>query len=190
MSRPCDIRGKELGKVTADERLSQARDVVAVRPERVVVALGQSLVLISRVGRLVLGGTRGRVRWKDGALYVLDERSGVVWMLKGLQQIGVRSVDEAYAKALIGELPPAAPDTHTAFLEAARIVGLLCRGEAAPSAAGASPLTAWGRRACFPSAPAAAKPSPLPLQDSGGFRGVGRRRFPKSSGSEGDHNAG
>ena len=113
----------DLLRLATDEGLERARDLVLIGPSRVVVALNESLVLLTPQGRLVLGNIRARVRWAAGTLYALDERTGIVWSLKGLEPIGRREVDEDYAAALIRALPADAPETHVAFMEAARIVG-------------------------------------------------------------------
>jgi hypothetical protein len=113
----------DLLRLATDEGLARARDLVSVGPSRVVVALDESIVLLTPQGRLVIGAIQGRVRWQSGVLYVFDERTGIVWSLAGLGEVGVRLVDEAYAKALIDALPPEAALIHSAFLEAARILG-------------------------------------------------------------------
>ena len=125
----------DLLRLVNDEGLGRVRDLAPVGPAKVVVALNESLVLLTPQGRLVLGNVKGRVRWRTGTLYVLDERTGTVWSLKGLEAIGAREADEAYARALIQALPESAPATHAAFLEAARIVGC----ELAEKWKGASP---------------------------------------------------
>lgn len=130
----------DLLRLATDEGLERVRDLVLVGPAKVVVALNESLVLLTPQGRLIVGNLKGRVRWSSGTLYVLDERTGTVWSLKGIDTIGAREVDEAYARALIKAVPADAPATHAAFLEAARIVGCelaeklksASRGAAAP----------------------------------------------------------
>jgi hypothetical protein len=113
----------ELLRIATDDGLTRARDVTLTGAARAVVALNESLVLLTPQARLVIGTLRARVRWTRGVLYVLDERTGTVWSLRGLETVGVLSADEAYAAALIKALPADASPTHAAFLEAARILG-------------------------------------------------------------------
>jgi hypothetical protein len=69
---------------------------------------------------------RARVRWTNNALYVLDERLGLLWKVSGLEQLGTAESDKAHAMTILKQLPAGASETDSRFLEAARIVG--CEG--------------------------------------------------------------
>jgi len=115
--------GNEFIELARDPGLPKARDVVLVGPDRAVAALGSGVVLLSKNTRLPLAGLQARVRWSHDFLYLLDVTTGVIWKVQGLQKVGTLLADRGYAKALIAALPKTAPESHTAFLEAARIVG-------------------------------------------------------------------
>ena len=77
-------------------------------------------------GIAVLALIRARVRWADNALFVLDESWGAVSNISGLDRLGSVDGDKVHASAILKQLPSKAPETHPAFLQAARIVG--CEG--------------------------------------------------------------
>jgi hypothetical protein len=118
--------GKKVTRLLDDEGLLSARDVSLVSASRAVVALPNTLALVTERGIAVLALIRARVRWADDALYVLDETWGLVWKISGLERLGTAESDKAHAAKILKLVPSGAPDTHPAFLEAARIVG--CEG--------------------------------------------------------------
>lgn len=117
---------RSVTRLLEDEGLRAARDVALVAPGRSVVALPDTLALVTDRGIAVLALIRARVRWSDNALFVLDESWGAVWKVSGLDRLGTVDGDKAHASAILKQLPPGAPETHLGFLQAARIVG--CEG--------------------------------------------------------------
>ena len=103
-----------------DIGLRQAIDVVLIGPNRVVVALPNVVVLVTDRTRIVLGGLSARIRWKEGTLYALDQTSGIVWTLTGLEAIGVPEKDRERARQLAGQAASAAAPE---YLEAVRLAG-------------------------------------------------------------------
>lgn len=114
---------KALARLWTDSAASRIHDVAVVGDRRVAVATKRSLMLVSQGRALVLGGIGGRVRWSDGLLFVADEQTGIVWQLAGLGKIGDRADDEQYAAALVRVTPAQNAEKHSAFMEAARIIG-------------------------------------------------------------------
>lgn len=117
---------RSVTRLLEDEGLRSARDVALVAPGRSVVALPDTLALVTDRGIAVLALIRARVRWADNALFVLDESWGAVWKISGLDRLGSVDGDKVHASAILKQLPSKAPETHPAFLQAARIVG--CEG--------------------------------------------------------------
>jgi hypothetical protein len=118
--------GKSATRLYADEGLASARDVCLLSPTRAIVALQNFVVLIDKGSPLVLAIMPARVRQVDGVVYLLDQRGGIVWKISGIDQVGDRDHDRAYAARLLTHLPKGRPENDLAFLEAARIVG--CEG--------------------------------------------------------------
>jgi hypothetical protein len=117
---------KTVATLRKDPGLQSARDAVLIGPSRAVVALANTLLLITDRGATVLAFLKARVRWTDGALYVLDEQWGLIWRLTGLEHVGTAGADAAHAAALVGRRGQSAAETDPGFLEAARLVG--CEG--------------------------------------------------------------
>ncbi len=114
--------GHGMSYVARDAGLKAARDVCLVGPNRLVVALSNALVMISDKGRLILGAVSGRVRYDEGTLYVLDERTGLIWTLNGLDAVGIPEKDAAHAANLL-RIGGDASQRRAAFEEAVRIMG-------------------------------------------------------------------
>lgn len=133
-----------LTRLGADQAFRSARDVVLIGQDRAVVALSNVVLLVTGTNRLVLAAIRGRVRWQAGALYVLDERTGIAWVLRGLEAAGSRTADAAHAAKLLRDLKPGASETEPAFLEAVRILGCQAARELRTAAGGQS--TRAGKR--------------------------------------------
>jgi hypothetical protein len=115
---------KNVVRLLTDQGLSAAQDVVLVGPNRAVVTLRTTVVLItSETMTVVLGMSMARCRFQHSILYLLDGRTGVIWTLQGLDQLGTRKGDEAYAVDLLKKLPRNADESAVQFQEAARILG-------------------------------------------------------------------
>jgi hypothetical protein len=112
--------GAQLLRVVSDTGLRGARDLCVVGAQQVVAALNDVLILVTPENRLILAGMRARCRWSKGALFILDEKSGYVWRATGLEQLGSRESDEAYAVGVLQKRPT---QTSAEFMEAARILG-------------------------------------------------------------------
>lgn len=110
-------------RLLEDDGLQSAHDVTLASANRAVVALPNTLAMVTEKGFAVLALIRARVRWSDEALFVLDEGSGGVWKVTGLDRLGTAETDKAHAARIMKLVPADAPETHPAFLEAARIVG-------------------------------------------------------------------
>jgi hypothetical protein len=117
---------KNVTTLRRDSGLRFARDVALIAPQRAVIALPNTLALITDRGATILAFLKARVRWSNGALYVLDEQWGLIWKLTGIEQIGTPGADKAHATKLLKQLPQGASETDVNFLEAARLVG--CEG--------------------------------------------------------------
>jgi hypothetical protein len=70
-----------------------------------------------------MGMPAARCRFEDGVLYLLDGQSGWIWSLRGLDQLGTKKGDQAYAISLLKQLPSNANESSVKFQEAARILG-------------------------------------------------------------------
>lgn len=110
-------------RLATDTGFDRVEDAVLIGADRAVVALSQTLILISPPHRLVLGALKARVRWSEGKLFVLDQRSGQVFELSGIEQIGHGADDVSHARALVTQASAANLEDDWRFLEAARIVG-------------------------------------------------------------------
>ena len=115
--------GRELVRLRTDVGLRSARDACLLGPRRAVVALPHVVVLITDKAQIVLVAFAGRCRWADGVLYLLDERYGLIWSVRGIDKIGNALDDAAYAAMIIRALPKDATEANPRFLEAARILG-------------------------------------------------------------------
>lgn len=110
-------------RLRLDEGLRSTRDVSLVAPDRAVVALPGTLALVTDRGVAVLALIRARLRWSNNALYVLDEKVGLLWKVSGLEKLGTADGDKAHARAILTQLPAGASEADSRFLESARIVG-------------------------------------------------------------------
>ena len=115
--------GSEFVRLKADFDLQVARSVCLVGPRRAVVALPSAVVLVTEDAETPILGFTARCAWAHGILYLLDERGGLIWTVTGLEQLGTRSADRAYALKLVGQMPTNADESDPRFLEAARSLG-------------------------------------------------------------------
>ena len=118
-----EIGGPEFVRLKGDVGLQLARSVCLVGPRRAVVTLPNVVVLVTEDAQTPIAGFTARCAWAHSILYLLDERGGLIWSVTGLEQLGKRSADQAYAMKLLGELPANADENAPRFLEAARILG-------------------------------------------------------------------
>jgi hypothetical protein len=116
-------RSKKVVCLASDIGLRSAVDACMVGPDRAVVALPHVVLLISGKTRLVLVGFSARCRWDKGVLYLLDQRHGMIWTVRGLEKLGNPENDTAYATELIKTVPKEAQEDDSRVLEAARIIG-------------------------------------------------------------------
>lgn len=115
---------KNIVRLVTDQGLNAARDVVLVGLNRAVVTLRSTVVLITDETMAVLIGMHlARCRFQQRALYLLDGQSGLIWSLEGLDQLGSRKGDWAYAADLLKQLPRNTDEGAVKFQEAARILG-------------------------------------------------------------------
>jgi hypothetical protein len=113
----------QLIRLKSDMSFRAARSVCLVGPERAVVALPNVVVLVTEDAQTPIVGITARCDWAQDALYLLDERAGLIWTVTGLEQLGKKSVDQSYALALLSKLPANVDEKNPRFLEAARILG-------------------------------------------------------------------
>jgi hypothetical protein len=116
---------RDVTRLGEDNAFRDTRDVTLIGADRAVLTLSNLVVLQTDKGRLVLAAMRARARWHNGALFLLDEGSGVIWKVEGLEGVGTPASDFAHAARLVQKVPDAAFGlSHSpAFKEAARIVG-------------------------------------------------------------------
>jgi len=115
--------GSEFIRIATDAALSEARDACLLGAEHVVLALKDSLVVVTPDAATALVGMQARCAWDGTSLYLLDIRSGLVWAVTGAEKLGMRATDLDHAATLAQSLPKSAPEDSPAALEAARIVG-------------------------------------------------------------------
>jgi hypothetical protein len=113
----------QLVLLKTDTGFRAARNVCLVGPRRAVVALPNVVVLVTDDTQTPIVGFTARCSWTHGILYLLDERGGLIWTVTGLEQLGTKSADHAYALTLLNQLPSDADENAPRFLEAARILG-------------------------------------------------------------------
>jgi hypothetical protein len=117
------IGSKTLIPLATDQGLSRAHDICLVGSDRAVVTLNDSVLVMTPNGVTVLVGMHGRCAWDGTSLYLLDERSGLIWSVRGVEKLGTRAGDLAHAEELAESLSADAPNDSPAALEAARSVG-------------------------------------------------------------------
>ena len=94
-----------------------------MRARQAVVALPNAILSITDEDQIILAGFTARVRFSQGRLYMLDERTGQIWSVSGLQSIGRFQDDERHAFNLLDRVGLDDSETNPRFLEAARIIG-------------------------------------------------------------------
>jgi hypothetical protein len=112
-------------RLLTDSALKDARDVCLLSQKRAVLALPNAVLLITDRSQLIIVAFEGRCRWSNDTLYLLDQRTGLIWAVRGVEQLGDPERDEQHARTLIQQLPSGGTGTGVTplFLEAARILG-------------------------------------------------------------------
>lgn len=115
---------KTINRLVTDVGLVAARDVVLVGPNRAVVALKNNVILVTpETITIVMGIPLARCRFQDDVLYLMDGQSGWIWSFRGLDQLGIKKSDQAYATSLLNQVPQNTYENNIKFQEAARILG-------------------------------------------------------------------
>jgi hypothetical protein len=70
----------------------------------------------------MLVGLTGRCRFSEGTLYLVDERFGPVWALRGIEKLGGKA-DREYATRLAKNLPSDTSSGSAEYGVAVRILG-------------------------------------------------------------------
>jgi hypothetical protein len=116
--------GKQIVRLLTDKGLQTARDVVLVGPNRVVIALSATLVLVTHETITVIIGLRAdRCRFADGLLFVLDHDKRAIWAFRGIEKLGTIAGDRTHAIELLKQAPAKEGEDSFQFREAARILG-------------------------------------------------------------------
>jgi hypothetical protein len=109
----------------ADKGFGKAQDTCLLGPGRVVVALPNVVVMVSRETTSVLVNMSARIRCAGDTLYLLDLKTGVIAKATGADKLGHKDADAQYARDLISNLPQNVTERNPKFLEASRLLG--CR---------------------------------------------------------------
>jgi hypothetical protein len=116
---------KNVIRLLTDRGLVSARDAVVVGDNRVVVALRNTVLLVTPETIIVVSALPlSRCRFDNGTLYVLEESNGLIWSFQGLEKLGTKQADRTYAQDLLKQaagLPAKQSEAQTQ--EAARILG-------------------------------------------------------------------
>lgn len=100
--------------------LSRARDACLLADDRVLLALDDIVVLLGSDSPLIVVAMRARLRCAGDRAVLLDDRTGELWEVSGLDGLGHAYSDLEHAEALLRRSPkPRDQDV----LEAARIIG-------------------------------------------------------------------
>jgi len=114
---------KQFVRLAMDRGLARAQSVCLVTAGHAVVALLGILVVVTGEDQIVLAGMAARCDAHNGILYAIDERTGEIWSVAGIEKMGNFHEDERHARSLILGMPANAGENAPAFLEAARIIG-------------------------------------------------------------------
>jgi hypothetical protein len=118
---------KNIVRLLTDRGLVATRDVVAVGENRAVVALKATIALVSsETITIVVSLPSARCRFQNGVLYVLQESTGLIWTFEGLEKLGTKEADKAFARDLLRQVENSPDKEGAQFREAARILG--CEG--------------------------------------------------------------
>ena len=111
-------------RLLTDRGLAAAHDIVAVGNNRAVVALKATVALVSSdTIAIVAALPSARCRFQDGTLYVFQESNGLIWSFRGLEKLGSRQTDQAFARDLLKQAGSLPTKGGVQFQEAARILG-------------------------------------------------------------------
>jgi hypothetical protein len=115
---------RQFVRVLSDRGLVSTRDLTFVGPDKVVLTLKSSVVLVSSDSLTIVAVMRSaRCRFARGILYLADAQQGFVWALQGVEALGSRTTDLAYAHSLLSSAPPIGTSASPQFREAVRLVG-------------------------------------------------------------------
>jgi len=115
---------KKVVRVLTDRGLVSVRDVVAVGNNRAVVALRATVALVGTDTVTIVGALpSARCRFHNGVLYVLQESNGLIWSFRGLDSLGMKQTDRAFALNLLKQAQNSPTKNVLQFEEAARILG-------------------------------------------------------------------
>jgi hypothetical protein len=112
----------KLVRLRVDTGLRVAKSVCLVGHNRVVVALPSVVVLVTAETQTIVVGFSAMAIWRDGKLYLIDTKGGLIWALSGLGKLGGRQANAAYAKEILSG-SDVSSETSPRFLEAARLIG-------------------------------------------------------------------
>ena len=115
---------KQVVRVLSDSGLVSTHDLTLVGSDKVVITLNSSVILVSPENLTILAAMRSaRCRFSQGILYLADSQQGFVWALQGVETLGSRTRDLAYAHELVLSTPATGTSASPAFREAVRLVG-------------------------------------------------------------------
>jgi len=114
-----DGRTGDLVQIAQSPLVRDVFDVTLVGHRRAILATPKAVILVSDAGAMILVVARARPRFSDATLYLLDERTGLLVAISGLDAVGRVDADQAYARSLLVD----APAGDRSFAEAVRIVG-------------------------------------------------------------------
>lgn len=93
----------ELRRLDNHPAYAKAVDVAAVSPDRVLVALPHTVLLLSPRHQGIVVGMAARMRVLGDAAVLLNISNGVLWRVAGFDKLGPRDRDEVYANKLLAE---------------------------------------------------------------------------------------
>lgn len=107
----------------SDPVLAEARTVCRLGDENIVVALPEHVLHVSpETAQILVMGFPAACQFGDEGLFLLDESSGLAWEVAGLERLGRRDRDVAYAQQLASGTA-SAQSAAWRLPEAARLIG-------------------------------------------------------------------
>jgi hypothetical protein len=108
-----------------DGSLTAANDVCLVGDRRAVVSMKSATVLVSQQTASVVFGFASRCAYRNGAVYLLEERTGFIWRLAGLSTLGDPVADREHGLKLLSDAVPGSPISDLTYGEAVRLLGCI-----------------------------------------------------------------
>lgn len=103
--------------------LTEAHDVCRLGDGHAIVTLAHQVLHVStETVSGIVAGFPARCRFAGSDLFLLDEQSGLVWRVGGVDKLGSAKADEAHAEALLRGSDSAQSETFR-LPEAARLIG-------------------------------------------------------------------